>query len=99
MKDTSAVKYSISASVASNVTVDNSNLEEEIKNNLVNQVTEMVRWRETMIKFVNVGVEEFYEIGSGAVLSNLAKRICPSFKRMSIGNKENVEDLLFKLEQ
>lgn len=85
--------------VISNVTVDNSNLEEEIKNNLVNQVTEMVRWRETMIKFVNVGVEEFYEIGSGAVLSNLAKRSCPSFKRMSIGNKENVEDLLFKLEQ
>ena len=52
-----------------------------------------------MIKFVNIGVEEFYEIGSGAVLSNLAKRIFPSFKRMSIGNKENVEDLLFKLEQ
>ena len=52
-----------------------------------------------MIKFVNIGVEEFYEIGSGAVLSNLAKRIFPSFKRMSIGIKENVEDLLFKLEQ
>ena len=59
----------------------------------------MVCWLVRLIKFVNVGVEEFYEIGSGAVLSNLAKRSCPSFKRMSIGNKENVEDLLFKLGQ
>ncbi|GIR16313.1 MAG: hypothetical protein CM15mP29_3010 [Alphaproteobacteria bacterium] len=26
----------------------------------------MVRWRETMTKFVDMGVEELYEIGSGS---------------------------------
>ena len=84
--------------VISNVTVDISEDENQIKNNLVNQVTEMVRWRETMTKFVDMGVEELYEIGSGSVLSNLAKRSCPSFKRMSIGSKESVENLLLEFD-
>ena len=84
--------------VISNVTVDISDDEDQIKNNLVNQVTEMVRWRETMTKFVNMGVEELYEIGSGSVLSNLAKRSCPSFKRMSAGSKESVENLLLEFD-
>lgn len=84
--------------VISNVTVDISEDEYQIKNNLVNQVTEMVRWRETMIKFVDMGVEELYEIGSGSVLSNLAKRSCPSFKRMSAGSKESVENLLLEFD-
>tara|TARA_B100000676_G_scaffold287003_1_gene317112 strand:- start:779 stop:1711 length:933 start_codon:yes stop_codon:yes gene_type:complete len=84
--------------VISNVTVDFSSDENLIKNNLVNQVTEMVRWRETMIKFLDLGVKEFYEIGSGSVLSNLAKRSCPSFKRKSAGNKDSVESLLLELD-
>mgnify|MGYP001322378162 FL=1 len=84
--------------VISNVTVDFSNDEDQIKNNLVNQVTKMVRWRETMIKFIDLGVKEFYEIGSGSVLSNLAKRSCPSFKRKSAGNKESLESLLLELD-
>jgi [acyl-carrier-protein] S-malonyltransferase len=84
--------------VISNVTVDFSNDEDQIKNNLVNQVTEMVRWRETMIKFIDLGVKEFYEIGSGSVLSNLAKRSCPSFKRKSAGNKDSLESLLLELD-
>ena len=87
-----------SVPVISNVTVDFSSSEDQIKNNLVNQVTEMVRWRETMIKFMDLGVEELYEIGSGSVLSNLAKRSCPSFKRKSAGNKESVENLLLELD-
>jgi len=41
---------------------------------------------------------EFYEIGSGSVLSNLAKRSCPSFKRKSAGNKESLESLLLELD-
>ena len=87
-----------SVPVISNVTVDFSSDENQIKNNLVNQVTEMVRWRETMIKFIDLGVKELYEIGSGSVLSNLAKRSCPSFKRKSAGNKDSVENLLLELD-
>ena len=53
---------------------------------------------ETMTKFVDMGVEELYEIGSGSVLSNLAKRSCHSFKRMSAGSKESVENLLLEFD-
>jgi len=98
-KSLSSIKLETpSVPVISNVTVDFSSSESQIKNNLVNQVTEMVRWRETMIKFIDLGVEEFYEIGSGSVLSNLAKRSCPSFKRKSAGNKDSVESLLLELD-
>ena len=98
-KSLSSIKLeSPNVPVISNVTVDFSSDEDQIKNNLVNQVTEMVRWRETMIKFIDLGVKEFYEIGSGSVLSNLAKRSCPSFKRMSAGNKDSVESLLLELD-
>tara|TARA_B100001113_G_scaffold342100_1_gene327923 strand:- start:762 stop:1694 length:933 start_codon:yes stop_codon:yes gene_type:complete len=98
-KSLSSIKLeSPNVPVISNVTVDFSSDEDQIKNNLVNQVTEMVRWRETMIKFIDLGVKEFYEIGSGSVLSNLAKRSCPSFKRKSAGNKDSVESLLLELD-
>ena len=70
--------------VISNVTVDISEDENQIKNNLVNQVTEMVRWRETMTKFVDMGVEELYEIGSGSVLSNLAKEVVLHLKECQL---------------
>ena len=98
-KSLSAIKLDKpSVPVISNFTVDFSNDENQIKNNLVNQVTEMVRWRETMIKFMDLGVEELYEIGSGSVLSNLAKRSCPSFIRKSAGDKDSVENLLLELD-
>ena len=70
--------------VLSNVSVESESSTEEIKSNLINQITELVRWREIMIRFEQDGVIDFYEIGSGSVLSNLAKRSCPSFNRKSI---------------
>ena len=69
--------------VISNVTVDISEDENQIKNNLVNQVTEMVRWRETMTKFVDMGVEELYEIGSGSVSVSYTHSEPTRLRRMS----------------
>ena len=85
--------------VLSNVSVESESSIEKIKNNLINQVTEMVRWREIMIRFEQDGVSDFYEIGSGSVLSNLAKRSCPSFNRKSINNKPSVENFLHSLDK
>ncbi len=84
--------------VLSNVTVQSTSSVNEIKDNLVNQVTEMVRWREIMVELNSRGVSNFYEIGTGSVLSNLAKRSCPSFSRKSINNQSSVEDFLTSLE-
>ena len=85
--------------VLSNVSVESESSIEGIKNNLINQVTEMVRWREIMIRFEQDGVNDFYEIGSGSVLSNLAKRSCPSFNRKSINDKSSVENFLHSLDK
>jgi [acyl-carrier-protein] S-malonyltransferase len=85
--------------VLSNVSVESESSIEGIKNNLINQVTEMVRWREIMIRFEQDGVSDFYEIGSGSVLSNLAKRSCPSFNRKSINDKPSVENFLHSLDK
>ena len=85
--------------VLSNVSVESESSTEEIKSNLINQITELVRWREIMIRFEQDGVIDFYEIGSGSVLSNLAKRSCPSFNRKSINDKSSVEDFLYSLDK
>ena len=85
--------------VLSNVSVESESSTEEIKNNLINQVTKMVRWREIMTRFDQDGVIDFYEIGSGSVLSNLAKRSCPSFNRKSINDKSSVENFLYSLDK
>ena len=84
--------------VVSNVTVESNNVTSKIKDNLINQVTEMVRWRETMARFNNNGVIDYSEIGSGAVLSNLAKRSCPSFNRRPVNDKTSVESFLSYLD-
>ena len=85
--------------VLSNVSVESESSTEGIKNNLINQVVEMVRWREIMTRFEQDGVIDFYEIGSGSVLSNLAKRSCPSFNRKSINDKPSVENFLHSLDK
>ena len=85
--------------VLSNVSVESESSTEEIKSNLINQITELVRWREIMIRFEQDGVIDFYEIGSGSVLSNLAKRSCPSFNRKSINDKSSVENFLYSLDK
>lgn len=48
---------------------------EAIKSDLQNQLTHRVRWTESINYLVSEGVTEFYEIGSGSVLSGLIKRI------------------------
>lgn len=47
----------------------------EIRDLLVRQVLQPVRWEETMRNLLNEGVERFYEIGPGKVLAGLLKRI------------------------
>ena len=47
----------------------------EIKSKLIEQVTARVRWRETIDYIAGEGVTKVAELGSGKVLSGLAKRI------------------------
>lgn len=48
---------------------------EEIKTNLMAQLTSSVRWTQTVKNMINDGADEFIECGPGAVLQGLIKKI------------------------
>jgi [acyl-carrier-protein] S-malonyltransferase len=61
--------------VYSNVDAKPHDNPDEIRNILVNQVLQPVRWEDSMRSILGLGIEEFYEIGPGKVLTSLMKRI------------------------
>ena len=61
-----------------------------IRNQLVEQVTGMVRWRESVANMFDCGVHEFVEIG-GKVLGAMIKRIAPDAKVTSVVTIEDIE--------
>jgi [acyl-carrier-protein] S-malonyltransferase len=63
-----------------------------IRNQLVEQVTGMVRWRESIANMTAAGVEEFVELG-GKVLGSMVKRISPDAKVTSVVTIEDIEAL------
>jgi [acyl-carrier-protein] S-malonyltransferase len=70
---------------------------EEIRKRLVEQVTGMVRWRET-VQWLGVnGVNTFVEIGAGKVLSGLAKRIVEGAETLTVGTPAEVDAAVAKL--
>ncbi|MEA1896544.1 MAG: [acyl-carrier-protein] S-malonyltransferase, partial [Bacteroidota bacterium] len=48
---------------------------EEIKNNLIAQLTAPVRWTQTIINMIADGVSSFTEVGPGKVLQGLVKKV------------------------
>ncbi len=60
---------------------------------LVQQVTGMVRWRESVLAMVDAGVTQFVEFG-GKVLSPMVKRIAPDAEAISVVTMDDIEDLL-----
>ena len=63
---------------------------ELIRARLVEQVTGMVRWRESMLYLRDQGVSGVYEVGAGRVLTGLARRF-DGFEARSIGTSEELE--------
>ena len=76
--------------LVANVTARPVNDPDEIARLLVEQVTAMVRWRESMLFLAAAGVEEIVEIGAGRVLAGLAKRIVPALAARSLGTAAEV---------
>lgn len=83
--------------VVANVTVQPLTDTEEIAARLVEQVTGRVRWRETVEWFSANGVKALYELGSGKVLSGLARRIDKEIATAAIGQPADVEAVLASL--
>jgi [acyl-carrier-protein] S-malonyltransferase len=83
--------------VISNVAVASSSDPDEIARRLVEQVTGRVRWRETVEWFGANGVTTLYEVGSGKVLSGLARRINRDIAVSAINGPADVDAALAAL--
>jgi [acyl-carrier-protein] S-malonyltransferase len=89
-----ALSYVVVAAPAvplfANVTAEPTSDPDSIRNQLVEQVTGMVRWRESVANMADAGVHEFVEIG-GKVLGAMVKRIVPDAKVTSVVSIEDIE--------
>jgi [acyl-carrier-protein] S-malonyltransferase len=83
--------------LVANVTASHLSDPEEIRRKLVEQVTGMVRWRESVAYMAGQGVEKVVELGAGKVLSGLTRRIDRSLTGLSVETPEEVEAALAQL--
>jgi len=67
----------------------------EILRRLVEQITDTVRWRDSVAYMAAHGTTAFYELGSGKVLSGLIKRIADGVDTLAVGTPQDLE--AFKL--
>ena len=81
-----------SVAVVANITARPERDPEVLRRLLVEQVTGRVRWRESMEWMAGEGgVTRFAEIGSGKVLTGMAKRIAPDAESQSLNTPEDLE--------
>jgi [acyl-carrier-protein] S-malonyltransferase len=78
------------APLVPNVSANPVNDPAEIVRGLIEQVTGTVRWRECVHYLVTHGVDRLVEVGSGKVLTGLAKRIAKDATAISIATPEDV---------
>lgn len=83
--------------LVANVTASEVSDAAEIRRLLVEQVTGMVRWRESVLFMRDNGVDQLVEIGTGKVLSGLTRRIDREMTSYSIGTPEDVKVFLKSL--
>ena len=79
-----------SVPLIANVTAQPTREIDAIRNQLIAQVTATVRWRESVETMIAQGVDTFYEIGVGKVLSGLVGRIDRNCKATAVGSPEDV---------
>lgn len=61
---------------------------------LVDQVTKMVRWRESMAWMKTKGIDTYVEVGTGKVLSGLVKRLDKDATGISVQGPEDIDALI-----
>ncbi len=77
----------------SNVTANEISNIVDLKDLLIKQIENRVRWRESVINMIKNDVNHFIEIGPGKVLSGLVKRINRDVKINTINNEEDIGTL------
>lgn len=77
--------------IISNCTGKSLHSAEEVKQELVDQITSCVQWNLSMNNMIASGVSHFLEIGPGSSLSSMVKRIDRSVRTTNISNMDDIE--------
>lgn len=80
--------------VIANVVAEAVSDADAIRDLLTQQITGSVRWRESMIWAADNGVTELVEIGSGKVLTGMAKRIDSRLSAQALNNADDIDGFL-----
>ena len=81
-----------------NVTADLCNNPNELKENLISQISGRVRFRESVIKSTEeLGITRYYEIGNGKVLTGLIRRISPNAICKPISKPSEIDIMISEL--
>ncbi len=78
--------------VIANVTAAPESDPENIRKYLVEQVTGRVRWRESILKMNELGVDRVIEAGAGKVLTGMVRRICRDMTGLSLQSPSDLEN-------
>ena len=84
--------------IIANVTAEPVINSDEIRNNLVKQVTATVRWHESINHLSQKKITNAFELGSGNVLTGLVRRIDRNIKCVPISNSQQVKSVLERME-
>ncbi|GER01112.1 malonyl CoA-acyl carrier protein transacylase [Iodidimonas gelatinilytica] len=83
--------------VITNITAAPETDPEALRRLLVEQVTGRVRWRETVLAFSGLGIDQMVELGAGKVLSGLVKRIDRSIATANIQDPADLDAFIATL--
>tara|TARA_B100001093_G_scaffold125074_1_gene117674 strand:- start:1002 stop:1961 length:960 start_codon:yes stop_codon:yes gene_type:complete len=70
---------------------------DHLRANLVTQVTDRVRWRESLIAMSQAGATKFIELGTGKVLSGLVKRSVESDVVVNMDGPDDLDSVLAEM--
>ena len=70
---------------------------EDIRTSLVRQLSQSVLWEDCIKTIVLSGIDTFFEVGPGKVLSGLIKRIEPSAKIFNVENTESLNKVVSEI--
>lgn len=83
--------------VVANVNADYYASKDVVKDLLIQQVSNPVRWEASVQKMIEDGVDTFVEVGPGKALSKFIKRISKEVKILNVENLESLEKTLSQL--
>lgn len=82
-----------SIKVIANIDAEYYKSSDSVRKGLTRQLIEPILWQKCMERLLGEGVQEFYEIGPGRVLTGLMKRINRKARVINISSAESLSDL------